>query len=319
MTDRDREDAIRPDLAAYALHALSEGERARVAAHLPGCPECSSELAELEEGAVALAFATPLLESPPSVRDALMRRLDEGLKAAAAQDRAPDRAGSRPWRPASRFAWGLSGALAIALVAVIGFSAVVATRLSTRIDTLNSRLDAEAAGVAQVSEAVQQIHDDMGEMETEVAGALALQQVEQVSTLQQAADALDQKIRDQQWLQYVTSTGLWSSSAWFADEGAAPSRQAELVARNGGDSAVLTVHGLAPLPDGFVYQLWLTRADTGAVAPGATFFVDGSGYALVEMQLPGAATGFAAASITVEPAGGSLLPTGAPVLQASAR
>ena len=58
MTTDDHRD-WRLLLGAYALGDLSADERASVAAHIEGCPECRAELHELEGVAALLPLADP--------------------------------------------------------------------------------------------------------------------------------------------------------------------------------------------------------------------------------------------------------------------
>lgn len=62
-------------LAGYALGAIDDEDRRRVAAHLDECPVCRLELEELRETAALLAFAAPRVQPPPRVKAALFARL----------------------------------------------------------------------------------------------------------------------------------------------------------------------------------------------------------------------------------------------------
>ena len=55
-------------LGAYALGAVTEGERRVLAAHLPTCEACRAELAELRAAVDALPLALEELEPPPILR-----------------------------------------------------------------------------------------------------------------------------------------------------------------------------------------------------------------------------------------------------------
>ena len=71
---------------------------------------------------------------------------------------------------------------------------------------------------------------------------------------------------------------------------------------------------LPPAPKGRAYQVWVTR---GAVPISVRVFdSEPGGHALVEnLQLPKSADGITAVAITVEPEGGSALPTSTPIMQ----
>jgi anti-sigma factor RsiW len=70
----DDHEALREDIAPYALEALDEPTRARVGAHVVGCPECSERFREYRAvlGLIPYALAA---EAPPSrARTALLER-----------------------------------------------------------------------------------------------------------------------------------------------------------------------------------------------------------------------------------------------------
>ena len=55
---------VTDDLELYALGALAEPDRARVAAHLAQCPACHEQSRLLEEVAIALPGTLPEMEVP---------------------------------------------------------------------------------------------------------------------------------------------------------------------------------------------------------------------------------------------------------------
>jgi hypothetical protein len=84
--------------------------------------------------------------------------------------------------------------------------------------------------------------------------------------------------------------------------------------RIAGGHAELIVSHLPPPPPGRIYELWIKR---GHHAPGSTqtlFSVTDSGAA--EVGVPGNVRGISTIMVTQEPAGGSLVPTRAPVIVA---
>ena len=79
-------------------------------------------------------------------------------------------------------------------------------------------------------------------------------------------------------------------------------------------SGVLTVANM-PLPDdGQVYQLWYLAGDMHAPVPGGTFTVDAQGVGFT--LIPADAGEFRAIGVSLEPGGGSTVPTG-PILLSS--
>ena len=87
-----------------------------------------------------------------------------------------------------------------------------------------------------------------------------------------------------------------------------PGAYGQLVADRNGQSAVLIVSGLPPLEPGKVYQLWVIRGDTPVSA--GLFEVDKSGVVILRVIADVTPGSFNAIGVSVEPAGGSQLPTG---------
>ncbi|MDI2035069.1 anti-sigma factor [Paenarthrobacter nitroguajacolicus] len=85
---------------------------------------------------------------------------------------------------------------------------------------------------------------------------------------------------------------------------------ATISASSAKDSFVVLMDGVAPAPDGKVYQLWTLPKDGSAPVPQGTMDAQ-------TLSKPAVVKGLSSASsvaITVEPAGGSRAPTSAPVL-----
>jgi hypothetical protein len=85
-----------------------------------------------------------------------------------------------------------------------------------------------------------------------------------------------------------------------------------LFPRENGQTAQLDMLGMAPLPDGQVYQLWFVDLDEAGnpagVTPSVTLGVDDQGHgAVADVPLPEGP--FDAVAVTVEPVGGSVSPT----------
>lgn len=76
-------DEVQSLLGAYALDALSEVERARVAAHLAGCAACRAELSELSGAVDALALTVAEREPSPALRARLRLAAVASLDGAA--------------------------------------------------------------------------------------------------------------------------------------------------------------------------------------------------------------------------------------------
>ncbi|HEX9482041.1 MAG TPA: anti-sigma factor [Solirubrobacteraceae bacterium] len=106
--------------------------------------------------------------------------------------------------------------------------------------------------------------------------------------------------------------GSGSSTRVIRAQVSAASASATL--RLSSDRGTLVLAGMPKTPPGKVYEVWLKRS--GAPQPtDALFTVSSAGTATV--GVPGSLAGVKAVLVTAEPAGGSRVPTSAPVIQAS--
>ncbi|MER3408944.1 MAG: hypothetical protein C4305_02605 [Thermoleophilia bacterium] len=121
-------------IAAYALDALSNGEKRAVEEHLKKCPSCGRELEQLQAAASALAFAVEQVTPPSDLRGRVLDRARAERRRVLAQR-------SRP----ARVAWGVAAA---ALAAAIGLG-VWGAVLSRSLDSERAarRDDARAAAI----------------------------------------------------------------------------------------------------------------------------------------------------------------------------
>jgi hypothetical protein len=103
----------RLSLGAYALGDLPADERAALAAHLEGCPECRAELRSLEGVAALLPLADPAQIEQPAARPPA----DLGARIEAQIAAESSREGREKRR--RRFRLGFGGAVATAAVAAV--------------------------------------------------------------------------------------------------------------------------------------------------------------------------------------------------------
>ena len=96
---------------------------------------------------------------------------------------------------------------------------------------------------------------------------------------------------------------------------AAPSASGFVIMGADGLNGVLVVDDLAPLDEAYEYQIWLVR-DSSYVG-GPVFAVDETGYRGMRLQAPESLLSYSSIWVTVEPAGGSVHPTGERVLNGS--
>jgi anti-sigma-K factor RskA len=76
----------------------------------------------------------------------------------------------------------------------------------------------------------------------------------------------------------------------------------------------LVVDGLPQPPAGRIYEMWVQRGHAAPAPTGTLFSVTSTGSAAV--GVPGSLSGVSAVMVTQEPAGGTLVPTSAPVIVA---
>lgn len=92
-----------------------------------------------------------------------------------------------------------------------------------------------------------------------------------------------------------------------------PGLRGTLVYDPHGQQAILNVQGLAQLPPGQVYQLWLIEADETRISGGLFNARDELGSASLVINSPANLESFTGIGVTIEPEGGSQGPTGARV------
>ena len=96
---------------------------------------------------------------------------------------------------------------------------------------------------------------------------------------------------------------------------AAPSASGFVVMGADGESGVLVVDRLPPLDAAHEYQIWLVH--DSSYTGGSVFSVDESGYRGVRLEAPESLLSYSTVWVTIEPAGGSVDPTGEQVLNGS--
>jgi anti-sigma-K factor RskA len=114
-----------------------------------------------------------------------------------------------------------------------------------------------------------------------------------------------------QRLETITAPGGMRAVALVAAP-ALPEATGFVVIGADGRNGALVVDRLPPLPEDQEYQVWLRYA--GQETSGGVFNTDESGYRGLRLEAPLSLYQYTDLGITVEPAGGSLQPTGALVL-----
>ncbi|MGH2955178.1 MAG: anti-sigma factor domain-containing protein [Solirubrobacterales bacterium] len=116
MTGEERHrdyEALRDDLAAYALGALPEDDAAGLEEHLEACPRCRDLLRWLSPAVDVLPAAVPQLSPPSALRERVMAVVREEAAPKPGPSRPERWWGRRPARAAPR------PAIAVALVATL--------------------------------------------------------------------------------------------------------------------------------------------------------------------------------------------------------
>src|SRR5687768_5638169 len=103
MTDQHQD--IFETLGAYALGAVPDGERARVAAHLEDCPICAEDATSLMRAASNLVADVPVLDPPPALRDRIMAVVESEAALLQATSPEPARQRRRISFPAPALRW----------------------------------------------------------------------------------------------------------------------------------------------------------------------------------------------------------------------
>ncbi len=134
---------------AYALHALSDIERAAFARHLAACDSCVHEVAELQEAAARLAdgaWSVP----PPRLRDHVLAEIRQTRQLAPGRPEGPAR-GASPAAGRRRGSVIAAAAAAVVLAAGTGTVSYVAQEQRVRDERATAEaLRAEAARVEAV-------------------------------------------------------------------------------------------------------------------------------------------------------------------------
>ena len=285
MTDGEKPNPAFEDLAAHALGLLDDEENERVLALLEVSAAARAELRELLEGAEVLGRSLPAVDTPPGMKERLL--------AAAAPAKTPvAETRQAAVQPAPEFT------SADALKWLLGIFRPARLAMATSVAVLI--VAAVLAGIFanQTSDLRQETKQLMAEirgLESERANMVSSAEV---STLRATNDALQEALRDQMWLTYVSNNQSWDASEWLTGGSSAPRAHATIVVKRGSQDAVLLVGGLNQLRPGEHYQLWF--AADGKMMPMASFQVDQAGTARVPFTFSQNIYDYDGAAVTIE-------------------
>ena len=309
MTPNDPQSAEQ-QVAAYALGTLDPEDRAAVEALLAASPEQQEELRQLREVVALLPYAAQPASPPERVRQQLLAR----IAATAAQPAAaPTAAPANAPTPLRRARWlvpAIAAALATLVLALAGLTLSLTDSMA-RLDQTNREL------VTTLGTLQQALANTQARQET-LAGQLAAgqSQLEQVSAKLAASEErigqLSAKVaQDDYVISFVSAPGVATRQLVSAQ--AELNAQGEMYMYPGNSSAVVLFSGLPPLAPGKVYQFWL--ADGSKQVAGGTFIADSSGIGHIVVQAPREVNAFSQVMVTVEPEGGSTMPSANVVLE----
>ena len=268
--------------ALYALGALGKAERSRFEAHLEDCLDCVREVKSLLPVAHHLPQTAVPVDSPPALRERVLREVAGWTPASSSPSEAPAPApGAAPGPPAlspppaprrSGLA-PLFWLLALLLVGVAGAGGCYVAELHREIADLQATAQS-ATTRAQILELEATVADLEATRRDEV---IAIATDPTVRSLTLAGQPLAPR---------ATGRALWTESGLLA----------------------FLATGLPVLPEGDTYQLWFVTPQADPVGA-ALLLPEADGDVTLILQIPEGTTP-AAMAVTIEPAGGVPQPTG---------
>ena len=263
-------DELRELSGGYALGILDEPERRAFEAHVSTCASCAAEIRDFTAVASALALDVPQVDPPASLRDRVLRAATSPAPRGAVVDSiAGRRAASEQRRPGRERLFALLSAAAAVIAVALGGYAV---SLQRRIAVLEEQVRVASDRAAQSQQQLVQLR-------------AATDQSTQVRQILAAGDLRRIDLAGTKVAPAATGRAFWSRT----------------------EGLVVAFANLPATQTGQVYQLWV-------IPPGGTPLDAG----LLELQPDGRALTLARSgtservgtvAITLEPAGGSPVPT----------
>jgi anti-sigma-K factor RskA len=260
-------------LAANALSALDADESRALATHLEGCRDCLSELNEWQETVAFVALSSNPAEPSIQLRERILAAVRAtGAPSTNHTDSAPD-------------------------LASRSYSVLPFEQRGKNVWTSLGSFGAIAAALAMVSLLIglftlwQQNRSTRAELERL---ATQMRETNQQLAYERAMVAL------------LTKPG--SRMTELAGTNVAPGAHAMLAYDKTGQAMLMT-RNLPAAPPGMAYQLWFIKDNQKM--PGKVFTTDARGNGVLEDQIPASALASAVYAITLEPASGVQVPTGA--------
>lgn len=263
-------DELRELSGGYALGILDEQERRAFEAHVSTCARCAAEIRDFTAVASALALDVPQVDPPASLRDRVLRAATPPApQGVVVESIAERRAASEQRRPGRERLFALLSAAAAVIAVALGGYAV---SLQRRIAILEEQVRVASDRAAQSQQQLVQLRaaTDQSTQVRQILAAGDLRRIDLAGTKKAPA---------------ATGRAFWSQR----------------------EGLVVAFANLPATQTGQVYQLWV-------IPPGGTPI----GAGLLELQPDGRALALATSgtsqqvgtvAITLEPAGGSPVPT----------
>lgn len=297
-------------LAAYALGALDAEDRQLVEGLVASSPAHREELRQLREVVALLPYAAPPVSPPERVRERLLARIQASQAAAPERPVAPAaparRAGARWLMPS------LMAALAALVLALGGLTASLGASVA-RLEQTNSELVAVMSGLQQSLATTRERQETLATQLADSQRQLGEVSAQLAAGEQQIGELASRLAHDEHVISFVSAPGVATRQLAPADIEA--SARGEMYMYPGEESAVVLFSGLPTLEPGQVYQFWL--ADDKLQVAGNTFQVDGTGLARIIVEAPREVNAYSQVMVTIEPAGGSVMPSEQVVLAGS--
>lgn len=268
--------------ASYVVGGLEPDEAHEFEAHLADCPDCQQEVAEMRDIAFLLSDAVAT-DPPASLRATVLDRI-----ATTPQDNATagDVAAAETSRAGGRHAGPAAS------------------------DPATPTPREPAEGTAEVVPIRRQRSGTTGRVSAGIAAAaLIAAAVFGGWALNSRNDALNQAAAATQAANRI-ATVLGAPDVQTAYAKSADGATTTVIRSRSKDMAMLLATDLPSLPSGKTYEAW-TIAGSASPVPAGTFEPNG---AHTTFLLPQKAVTVATVAVTVEPAGGSQHPSGAPVV-----
>ena len=269
---------IEERIVPYLAGALDDADAAVLEKHIAACRDCSRVMAQ--EMVADLAHAVPQKDPPQSVKDRLFYRIEAGSLWRRAAIWLGSRVSERVGLFRQRAVRGLFGGAAVALAVALMVTGV----------WFNDRL-------SEVARDAEQLSDEL---------ALARERESEVmSAVEEHREATYELIRMSSTpgtsVNTLLGTGPWSSARGIVMFSYTSNR------------GLLLVTDLPALPSDRIYRVWLMR--NGVKYDAGWFTVDPLGYGQTVIIPLAPFTQFDGMGITIEPRGGSGVPTGVNVLK----